>query len=102
MAAIGCVVNVNQVEVDFEIVNILITNDELSVIDVGPANESSTVPLLACSARVLTIVMFGRVIRLLITRFHFYRYKLELPLPTLIPAGRKVFPKAALKRIPSW
>jgi hypothetical protein len=59
-----CVVTVDQVEVDFIIINVLITYEELSVVDIG--NESATGPL---SARGLRIVMFGRVIRLLISRF---------------------------------
>jgi hypothetical protein len=50
------------IEVDFEIINVLIsviTDEEFSVVDIGPANESAAVPLRACSARVVTIVMFG-------------------------------------------
>lgn len=66
-----CVVTVDQVEVDFEIINVLITKEELSVVDIGPTNERATVPLHASSARVLAVVMFRRVICLLISRFKF-------------------------------
>jgi hypothetical protein len=76
MGGIGCVVTVDQVEIDSVVVNVLIPNEELSVVDIGPTNESATVPssvpLLASSVRVLTIVMFGRVIRLLISRFQLF------------------------------
>ena len=38
------------------IINVLITNEELSVVELAPANESATVPLPAiCTAYALTI-----------------------------------------------
>jgi hypothetical protein len=66
---IRCVITVDQVEVVFEIIDVLVTNEELFIVDVGPSNESVAVPLRAISARVPIIAMFGRVIRLLISRF---------------------------------
>lgn len=76
MGGIGCVVNIDQVEIDSEVVNVLFSNEELSVVDIGSTNESATVPssvpLLASSVRVRTMMMFGRVIRLLISRFQLF------------------------------
>ena len=67
VAGIGCVLD--QVEIDSEIIDVLVTNEELSVVDSVPTNEGAAVH--ACSARrvpALTTVIFGGVIRLLISR----------------------------------
>ena len=57
---IGCVVIV-----DFKIINVLIANEDLSVVDIGRTNEGATVPL---SARVLAVVTFRRGNCLLISK----------------------------------
>lgn len=93
--------SIDQVEVESEIINVLITNEELSIVDL--INVSATVPLNTCSAGVLTVpAMFGRVTRLLISKVSALYRKLEGAVTTLMPAGKKVSSKAALKRIPSW